>query len=191
MYRKNIKYKDYNGVDRDETFYFNFGMHELTLLEWRTPGGIQNYMQTIVQTQDGQKLADMFKWLIDESYGVKSADGRSFIKSKEVLDNFKFTPAYEKLFMSLATDDKAAAEFVNGVFPKEAVEEAARQKAMAEKAGLKPEDLFMNQQQAPIVQFSGTTVPAQTPVTPMPSVPLVEGQVVDTNIPSMPMNPIQ
>jgi len=191
MYRKNIKYKDFNGVDRDETFYFNFGMHELTLLEWRTPGGIQNYMQTIVQTQDGQKLADMFKWLIDESYGVKSPDGRSFIKSKEVLDNFKFTPAYEKLFMSLATDDKAAAEFVNGVFPKEAVEEAARQKQMAEKAGLKPEDLFMNQQQAPVAQFPGTTVPVQTPIAPVPSVPLVEGQVVDTNIPSMPMNPIQ
>lgn len=188
MYRKTIKFKDFNGVDREETYYFNFGMHELTLLEWRTPGGIQNYMQTIVQTQDGQKLADMFKWLIDESYGVKSPDGRSFIKSKEVLDNFKFTPAYEKLFMSLATDDKAAAEFVNGVFPKEAVEEAARQKAMAEKAGLKPEDLFMNQQQAPVAQFHGDAVPVQTPVL---NVPLVEGQVIDANVPSMPMNPVQ
>lgn len=177
MYRKNIKYKDFNGVDRDETFYFNFGMHELTLLEWKTPGGIQNYMQNIIQTQDGQKLADMFKWLIDESYGVKSADGRSFIKSKEVLDNFKFTPAYEKLFMSLATDDKAAAEFVNGVFPKEAVEEAARQKQMAEKAGLKIEDLAMGNVNTPVSQFPGAA-PVQAPTS---SVPLVEGQVVDVN----------
>ena len=176
MYRKNIKYTDFNGMERDETFYFNFGLHEITLLEWRTPGGIKNYMETIVQTRDGQKLADMFKWLIDESYGVKSPDGRSFIKSKEVLDNFKFTPAYEKLFMSLATDDKEAAEFVNGVFPKEAMEEAARQKEMAEKAGLKAEDLFGNN------QAQVATFPQQTPVAAptTPSVPLVEGQVVGT-----------
>lgn len=190
MYKKNIKYKDFNGIERDETFYFNFGMHELTLLEWRTPGGIKAYMENIIRTKDGQKLADMFKWLIDESYGVKSPDGRSFIKSKEVLDNFKYTTAYEILFMSLATDDKAAAEFVNGVFPKEAVEEAARQKAMAEKAGVKLEDFVLNGQatvsqfpqaaQAPNIQ----SVPAPSI---QPSVPLVEGQVVD----SQPITPLQ
>lgn len=172
MYRKNIKYKDFNGMERDETFYFNFGMHELTLLEWRTPGGIKSYMENIIQTRDGQKLADMFKWLIDESYGVKSPDGRSFIKSPEVLNNFKFTPAYEQLFMSLATDDKEAAAFVNGVFPKEAVEEAARQKEMAEKAGLKVEDLVMNQQ-TQVASFP-TAAPVQ------PAIPLVEGQIVGT-----------
>ena len=117
---------------------------------------------------------------LHESYGVKSPDGRSFIKSKEVLDNFKYTPAYEKLFMSLATDDKAAAEFVNGVFPKEAVEEAARQKQMAEKAGIKVEDLVMNQQ-TQVSQFPGSAPQMQTS-----SVPLVEGQVVD-----VPVTPIQ
>ena len=189
MYRKNIKYTDFNGAERDETFYFNFGMHELTLLEWNTPGGIQQYMKTIIETRDGQKLADMFKWLINESYGVKSPDGRSFIKSKEVLDNFRFTPAYEKLFMALATDDKEAAEFVNGVFPKEAVEEAARQKAMAEKAGLKVEDLIMNQQTTPVQQFPGVAPAETAPVQPQmsaPVVPLVEGQVVGT-----PTAPIQ
>lgn len=190
MYKKNIKYKDFNGLERDETFYFNFGMHELTLLEWRTPGGIKAYMENIVRTKDGQKLADMFKWLIDESYGVKSPDGRSFIKSKEVLDNFKYTTAYEILFMSLATDDKAAAEFVNGVFPKEAVEEAARQKAMAEKAGVKLEDFVLNGQ-APVAQFPQTAQAPNIQSVPAPSiqptVPFVEGQVVD----SQPITPLQ
>lgn len=182
MYRKTIKFKDFNGVDREETYYFNFGMHELTLLEWRTPGGIQAYMQNIIQTKDGQKLADMFKWLIDESYGVKSPDGRSFIKNKEVLDNFKYTPAYEQFFMALATDDKAAAEFVNGVFPKEAVEEAARQKEMAEKAGVKIEDIAMTNQ-TPVSQFPQQAAPVAHPAS---SMPLVEGQVVGT-----PTTPIQ
>ena len=85
------KYTDFDGHQREETFYFHFGKHEIVELEWRTPGGIENYMKDIIATQNGQKLADMFKWLIDASYGVKTPDGRSFMKSKEILDNFKYT----------------------------------------------------------------------------------------------------
>ena len=131
------------------------------------PGGIENYTKKIIETQDGQKLADMFKWFINESYGVKSSDGRSFIKSKEVLDNFKFTNAYDILYMELATDDKAAAEFYNGIFPKDVVEAARKQKEMAEKAGLS----LVNE------AAKEATDPVVAP-TMQPSVPLVEGQVV-------------
>lgn len=157
MFKKNIKYKDFNGTERDETFYFNLSKSELLDLELRTPGGIENYTKQIISTQDGQKLADLFKWLINESYGVKSPDGRSFIKGKEVLDNFRFTNAYDILYMQLATDDKAAAEFYNGIFPKDIMEQVNKERVMAENAGInlvKPE------------------VPVQ------PAVPLVEGQVV-------------
>ena len=173
MYKKEIEFEDFNGNKRKESYYFNFGKHELLDLEWRTPGGIENYMKNIMATQDGQKLADMFKWLINESYGVKSPDGRSFLKSKEILDNFRFTPAYEILYILLATDDKAAAEFVNGVFPKEAVEEAKKQKEMAEKAGI---SLVHNE--TPLQQFPEQNVAPVQQVPVAPAVPLVEGQVV-------------
>ena len=163
MYKKTIEYEDFNGQKRTETFYFNLSKNELFDLELRTPGGIEQYTKKIIETQDGQKLADMFKWFINESYGVKSPDGRSFIKSKEVLDNFRFTNAYDMLYVELATDDKAAAEFYNGIFPKEAVEAARRQKEMAEKAGLS------------LVNEAAKETP-QVPV--QPAVPLVEGQVV-------------
>lgn len=164
MYKKTIEYEDFNGQKRTETFYFNLSKNELFDLELRTPGGIEQYTKKIIETQDGQKLADMFKWFINESYGVKSPDGRSFIKSKEVLDNFRFTNAYDILYVELATDDKAAAEFYNGIFPKEAVEAARRQKEMAEKAGLS------------LVNEAAKEATPQVPV--QPAVPLVEGQVV-------------
>lgn len=169
MYAKTIEYTDYNGNKRKETFYFNFTKAELQDLEFRTPGGIENYMLSITNTLDGQKIADFFKALIQKSYGVKSPDGRRFIKSPEVLDEFIQTEAYSIFYMQLATDDKAAAEFFNGVFPKEAVEAARQQREMAEKAGIelvKPEnntDPF-------------ATVPQPAPVV-TPAVPKVEGQV--------------
>lgn len=64
-------------------------------------------------------MIKMFKEIIDLSYGVKSTDGRRFIKNQEVLDDFRQTEAYSVLFMELATNSEAAAEFINGVVPKE------------------------------------------------------------------------
>ena len=136
MYQWKHTYTDYNGNQRTETFYFNFTKAEIQDLEFRTPGGIQNYVTSIVDTMNGQKIADMFKYFIQESYGIKDPEGRRFIKSKEILESFVQTEAYSDLYMSLATDDKAAAAFFNGVFPKEAVEAAQKQKEMAERAGL-------------------------------------------------------
>lgn len=172
MYRWEHKYTDYNNQEREEVFYFNFSKGELLDLEWRTPGGLEQYMKNIMAMRDGQKLADMFKMLIDKSYGVKSPDGREFIKTPEVLNNFKFTEAYSDLYMLLATDSNAAAAFVNGIFPKEAVEAARKQHEMAEKAGISLVD---------------TSKPVnETPVQPV--VPMVEGQQVFT--PQPPIQPL-
>ena len=174
MYRWEHEYTDYNGNKRTETFYFNLSKAELLDLEWRTPGGLENYMKHITSMLDGQALADTFKMLIEKSYGVKGPDGRTFIKTPEVLNNFKFTEAYSDLYMLLATDDKAASEFINGIFPKEAVEAARKQKEMAEKAGIK---LVDTSNDAAVVQ-------AQTP-----EVPMVEGQEVLTPVSPLPVNP--
>ena len=42
---------------------------------------------------------------------------------------FAQTEAYSELFMELATDDKAAADFVNGIVPADAAKELAAQNA--------------------------------------------------------------
>lgn len=170
MYAKTIKYTDYNGNQREETFYFNLSKAELIDLEWRTPGGLENYMKHIMSMMDGQALADTFKMLIEKSYGVKDPEGRRFIKNEAVLKNFTETEAYVELYVQLATDDKAAAEFVNGIFPKEAVEAARKQKEMAEKAGLQ------------IVDTSKPSNVIPSNPAPAPEVPMVEGQQTFTPV---------
>ena len=67
----------------------------------------------------------MFKDLVLKAYGVKSDDGRRFIKSKELSDEFSQTEAYSQIFMELATDDKAAAAFINGIVPADLAQKAA------------------------------------------------------------------
>jgi hypothetical protein len=56
----------------------------------------------------------------------KSPDGKRFIKNDEMREEFQQTAAYSALFMELATDDKAAADFVNGIIPKDMAEQISQ-----------------------------------------------------------------
>lgn len=119
MLKKTITYEDFNGVERTEDFYFHLSKAELTKLEMGVKGGFTEMVNRIVQAQDAPTIIEVFEDLIQKSYGVKGADGRGFFKTKENLEAFVSTEAYSKLFMELAFDDKAAAEFINGVVPKD------------------------------------------------------------------------
>lgn len=124
MLKKTITYTDYNGVERTEDFYFNLTKAELLEMELTSVGGFSEMVQKIINTKDGPALTAIFKDLILKAYGEKSADGRRFIKNDEIRDAFSQTEAYSNLFMELATDDNAAAAFINGVMPADLVAEA-------------------------------------------------------------------
>lgn len=120
MLKKNIKYVDYDGNARAEDFYFNLNKAEVIELQLGTVGGLTKILEKIVQEKDTSRIIEYFKTIILKAYGEKSADGRRFIKSQELRDAFEQTEAYSELFMELASDAKMAAEFINGVLPKEA-----------------------------------------------------------------------
>lgn len=124
MLKKTISYTDYNGVEREETFYFNLSKAECLEMEMGTVGGLEQMIQSIINEQDSARLIELFKEIILKSYGVKSPDGKRFIKNQEVRDSFAQTEAFSELFMELATDADAAAEFINGIVPQKALEEA-------------------------------------------------------------------
>lgn len=126
MIAKTIKYKDFNGVDREEKFFFNLTKAEITEMELSTSGGLAEQIKQIVEAQDTPQIIKIFKELVLKAYGEKSLDGKRF---RKVDDNgvplsiaFSETEAYSNLFMELATDDVKAAEFVNGIMPSEVSE---------------------------------------------------------------------
>ena len=110
-------YNDYNGVSRTEDFYFNLTQAEITEMELSVDGGLTEMINRIVAAKDGRQIISLFKDLILRAYGEKSADGKRFIKTQDLRDAFAQTEAYSDLFMELATDANAAANFVNGIVP--------------------------------------------------------------------------
>lgn len=117
MLKKTITYTDYDGNERTEDFYFNLSKAETVELEAGTTGGLTKMLQKIVAEQDNKRIVEMFKDFVLKTYGEKSPDGKRFIKSKELSEAFSQTEAYSELYMELAFDDKAAANFINGVIP--------------------------------------------------------------------------
>ena len=117
MLKKTITYTDYNGVERTEDFYFHLTKAEITKMEMSVNGGMAERIQRIVSAQDQPAIIEVFEDLIKKSYGVKTPDGRGFVKRKEDLEAFMATEAYSQLFMELATDSDAASKFVNGIIP--------------------------------------------------------------------------
>lgn len=118
MLKKRISYTDYNGEQREEDFYFNLTKAEIAEMELSTTGGLENMVRKIVEAKDTKRIAEIFKAIILKAYGVKSDDGRRFIKSEELSTEFSQTEAYSDLYISLATNADEAAAFINGIVPK-------------------------------------------------------------------------
>lgn len=119
MLKKSITYTDYNDVERTEDFYFNLTKVELTELEASVDGGMAEMLQRISASGTMKEMLGVFRQIISISVGLKSEDGRRFIKSDEIAENFLLSPAFDELFMSIATDAAASAEFLKAIMPKD------------------------------------------------------------------------
>lgn len=122
MLKKTITYEDLDGNKITEDFYFNLSKAELAEMELTQKGGLADHLKKIVASQDGGEIITTFKKIIGDSIGRRSEDGKRFIKSEEIKDEFFQSDAYNQLFMELVTDSNAATEFIKGIMPKDMAE---------------------------------------------------------------------
>lgn len=144
MLKKTIKYTDYNGIEREEDFFFNLSKAEIMDMQMGTAGGLAELIKTLVKTQNMPEIIRIFKEIILKSYGEKSADGKRFIKKDEnekpLSQAFSETEAFSNLYMELATDSTEAAKFVNGIIPADMeISEEQQAETMKELFGDTPE----------------------------------------------------
>jgi hypothetical protein len=128
MFKWTTTYVDFNGIERTEDFYFNLTKKEAIdsatkLLPPNATKGVtsedtfKTLVQSLYQNPTAEEILHVFEVIIDMSYGVKSEDGRRFIKTPQVLEEFKQTEAYSELFMELTTDVTKSIDFVNAITP--------------------------------------------------------------------------
>lgn len=133
MIKRTITYTDFDGNTRTEDMYFNMTRAELIEFSFNMPSAMSEAANDMngnnVNVEEaGAKLVEKLgtsgifnfvKELVFKSYGVKSDDGRRFIKSENLSTEFTQTLAYDEFIIDLFSDDKKASEFINGIIPAE------------------------------------------------------------------------
>jgi hypothetical protein len=126
MLKKKITYKDFDGNEVTEEHYFNISKAKLIEMESATDEGLGDSIQAIVKAGNVRSLIREFRKILLASYGVKSEDGKRFIQSEQLSEEFGQTAAYDQLFIDLVTNEKMAAEFISGILPSDLAEQVAK-----------------------------------------------------------------
>ena len=162
MYKKVIKFEDFNGQSREETKYFNLSKAELMEMELSTQAGVEEMIRVLIATKDNAKIVQIFKDLILKSYGIKSEDGTRFIKSQELRDAFEQSNAYSEFFMEILSNPDEQTRFINGVISGVNMPEMKEEDAIAKLKELgydttKIEESLKNQDQNKVVPLENST----------------------------------
>lgn len=133
MLKKTITFQDLDGNNLTEDFYFNLSKVEITEMEFDQKVSLVDRLQNIVTAGDPHEILSTFKWILLKAYGIRSIDGKRFIKSPTIAEEFTQTDAYSVLFMELVTNAEASAAFIRGVLPPDLVKDVETDNATLEK----------------------------------------------------------
>lgn len=129
MLKKTITYTDLNGAENTEDYYFHINKGEMMRMQLSEGMALDVKIDRLIQTRDYKEIVATIESFIDLSYGVRSENGKSFIKNPKQLELFKSSEAYSELVWSLYTDEDEMRDFIFGIFPsnlKEVTEETLK-----------------------------------------------------------------
>lgn len=126
MLKRALTYENFNGEQVTDTLYFNLTSTELISLESSYEGGLEQAIKQIIENENVREIISQFQKIILMAYGQRTEDGKRFIKSDKIKEEFSQTAAYDALFMELASDPEKATIFINAIIPKKLVEEVAK-----------------------------------------------------------------
>lgn len=116
MFKKTIKYVDFNGTERTEDFFFHMSIPEATRFQAEI-GEMEfdEYAKTLAANKDLKGMVDFIENLILSSYGKKSEDGLTFLKNAKIREEFSNSQPYAELFEELLTNPETTEQFANGI----------------------------------------------------------------------------
>jgi uncharacterized protein YjiS (DUF1127 family) len=96
-------------------------------------------MEAIIKGADVKEIIATFKEIIGRAYGQRDpVSPTKFFKSGRLTEEFLGSLAFDTLFSELMTSEVDAAEFVNGLIPKDLAATDVMKKALAEASSEKP-----------------------------------------------------
>lgn len=179
MIKKTIAFTNYLGEKETGDFYFNLSKGELVMMQMsaidQQTESFQDKVEKIGKRLQGKALMEMFQEIIELSYGVRSTDGKNFIKKAEHFEEFKSSDAYSELIVELCSSAEGAAAFINGLIPANLRNEVNQEVSKAQTARERSE-----------AQMQGFKKKEEPVVQQVPELPTVVESTVVTEIPQPP-----
>ena len=122
MLKKTINFTDIDGNKVTEDFYFKVDRADLIELMIDKPE-MEEKLQTMTTNMDGRSIIGILREFILVSVGKRPPGTREFVKTKEVLSDFRYSGAYDALLWELTNDPKQANDFLESIFPASLLEE--------------------------------------------------------------------
>lgn len=129
MLKQTVEYIDFDEQRAVETVYFNITKTELT-----SHLHLKEELEKMLEMFQGPKrelgtneitqILDLVKLFMRLSYGVRSEDGKRFIKSPQLWTEFTQTSVYDTFLFSLFENADNAFNFMLGVMPADLREQA-------------------------------------------------------------------
>ena len=149
MLKQTVSYLDFDDNPTQETLYFNLTKTELAdniTIKDELDAMQHTFSQERQEltTTEIKQLIDLVKTFMRLSYGVRSADGKRFIKTDEQWTEFTQTAAYDAFLYSLFEDPNKAVVFMTGILPKDVrstVEQQMNQGSKADDIGQRVQEL--------------------------------------------------
>ncbi len=110
MLHKKVTYTNYNGEVVNEDVYFNLTSMELVKMEAKYEMSIPDKIKEVTDTKDYEGIIALFEDLLLTAYGVKSEDGRRFIKDEQATKEFGDSIAYAEIFEQIILNPESAKE---------------------------------------------------------------------------------
>ena len=116
MLKQRVKYEGFDGELIEEDLYFNLTRMDLIELNDRYESkDMAAYMDKIVKEKNIKELYKVLKDIVLMAYGVKSEDGKRFIKNQTVKDEFAESLAFSQLIEDFHETDTAMSDFITGI----------------------------------------------------------------------------
>lgn len=133
MFKKTIKYTDFNGEEQEKDFWFHLSNAKLAVI---SAGGndMKARAERMIKAKDNVAILDELRSLIRMSCGIRSDDGQRFIQTPEAQSELLDSPAFDELLFELFVGNNAAQFFAALVPP----EQQKQIEELAKKQGLDP-----------------------------------------------------
>ena len=120
MITKAVTYTNFDGEKRTKNLYFHLSKIELARIDNQYDGGVKGFLTKMIETNNNRELFKFFEDFVLLCYGEKSSDGEEFLKNDLIREKFQCHPAYDVFMCQIIQGgDKAMADFINAVIPKD------------------------------------------------------------------------